>query len=147
MVNKLAAEVAVETAKQIANRNLVNALILATVTTFITAGVGLLIWYIQKKLSAIGEKMIKSNSDVAKELAIKLEEKNECVDELRLVTLQGVGASLKLSVANAVAVRDGKCNGEMTAALKTANKAMLDTDEFIDKLTKKALYDIQHHRE
>lgn len=140
----LVTEMTAEMAKQVSRNTLINAIILTTVTAVITGGIGFLVWYIQRKFTLLGDNMVESNKAVALKLASQLEEKNECVDELRLVTLKGVSASLAVGIANGIALRDGKCNGVMKNALEEAYSSIAATDVFIEKLTKKALHDIQN---
>lgn len=79
---------------------------------FVAAGIpsglfGLLIWCLKRKIT----KVEKSR-----------EEQQKNLENLVLMMLQSTRANAVLCVATAEAVRDGHCNGDMSAALKTVEK-------------------------
>lgn len=81
-----------------------------------SAMLGLIIWYIKRKI----EKSEKTQT-----------EHNNHLQELVLMMLQSTRANTVLCVATAEAVRDGHCNGNMTAALETVDKVARAEKEFL----------------
>ena len=81
-----------------------------------SAFTGLCFWIIQKNISK------RDNERDKKDLARERKE---------LLLIQSVGAALSLGEATARALRDGKCNGEMSAALEYANKVKHDQRDFL----------------
>ena len=77
---------------------------------------GLLIWYFQRKI-------------VRNEKAREEQQKN--LESLVLMMLQSTRANTILCVATAEAVRDGHCNGNMTAALKAVETVANKEKEFL----------------
>ncbi len=53
--------------------------------------------------------------------------------EINILLIQGVGASISLGEANAIALRDGKTNGETKEALDYAMKAKHNITNFMTK--------------
>lgn len=82
---------------------------------------GLCFWAIQKTISKRDEK---------REELDKARERNETL------LIKSVGAAIALGEATAHAIRDGKCNGEMTKALEYAQKVKHEQKDF---LTEKAI--------
>lgn len=58
-------------------------------------------------------------------------EQQKSLENLILMMLQGTRANTILCKATAEAVRDGHCNGNMTAALETVEKAAQAEKEFL----------------
>jgi hypothetical protein len=90
-------------------------------TILIAAGipstlVGLFVWFFKKKIEE-NEK--------------KREEHEKNLESLVLMMLQSTRANSILGVATAEAVRDGHCNGNMTAALATVEKVASAEKEFL----------------
>lgn len=84
-----------------------------------SALVGLIIWFFKRKL----DKNEKANS-----------ERTANMESLILMMLQSTRANTVLCRATAEAVRDGHCNGNMTAALKTVDAvAQAEKDFLLDK--------------
>ncbi len=77
---------------------------IATVTTSLTTVIGGIILFLCKRFLTAVQQREKRH-----------EEEKRCGDELIIRTLAAIG---KLSVATGTALRDGKTNGEMTAALQ-----------------------------
>lgn len=77
---------------------------------------GLLIWYIKRKMSKDEE-------------ARDIHQKN--LESLVLMMLQSTRANTVLCRATAEAVRDGHCNGNMTAALKAVDKVAEAEKDFL----------------
>lgn len=77
---------------------------------------GLLIWYFQRKMT----KSEKERTEQQKNL-----------ESLVLMMLQSTRANTILCVATAEAVRDGHCNGNMTAALKAVETVAAKEKEFL----------------
>ena len=76
---------------------------MATVLAFMgvpSAVTGLCFWAIQRNIS---------KRDAKRDEIDKAGEKNE------LLVIKGIGAAIALGEATALAIKDGKCNGELTA--------------------------------
>ena len=90
-----------------------NLLIIAGVPSAIF---GLLVWWFKRWV----EKRDKA-----------LTEHNNHLQELVLMMLQSTRANTILGIATAEAVRDGHCNGNMTAALEAVDKVAKAEKEFL----------------
>ena len=77
---------------------------------------GLVIWYFKKKFD---------------ESEAKREEKEKNIEDLILLMLQATRANTILCTATAEAVRDGKCNGNMAAALEAVDKTAKEEKQFL----------------
>ena len=72
----------------------------------------------------------------------KTQEEQEASKARLLVLLVSyAGAVMELSEANAIALRDGKTNGEMKRALSRADKVRANTKEFLGELGIQSLYE------
>ncbi len=90
-----------------------------------SAFTGLCFWAIQKSLTKRDNKRDEREKD---------REKNE------LLLIRSVGAAIALGEATAHAIRDGKCNGEMSAALEYAQKVKHEQKDFMTEQGVKNLY-------
>lgn len=81
-----------------------------------SAVLGLALWYFKK--------MLKRNEK-------KREEHEKNLESLVLMMLQSERANTILCKATAEAVRDGHCNGNMTAAMEIVDKAAAAEKEFL----------------
>lgn len=61
--------------------------------------------------------------------------------KLLVLLVSYAGAVMELSEANAVALRDGKTNGEMKRALEYADNVRKNTKEFLGELGIQSLYE------
>jgi hypothetical protein len=61
-------------------------------------------------------------------------------EEINVLLVQGIGASISLGEANAIAIRDGKTNGETKEALKYAMDAKHNITNFLTKQGVKQIY-------
>jgi hypothetical protein len=77
---------------------------------------GLFVWFFKRKIEA-NEK--------------KQDEREKNLESLVLMMLQSTRANTILCTATAEAVRDGHCNGNMTAALETVQKVAAAEKEFL----------------
>lgn len=59
------------------------------------------------------------------------EEKEEVREKNTLLLIKAVGASLALGEATAHAIKDGKCNGEMSAALEYSKQIKHEQEDFL----------------
>ena len=82
-------------------------------------------WAIQKNIT---------KRDAKRDELDKAREKNE------LLLIRSVGAAIALGEATAHAIRDGKCNGEMSAALEYAQKVKHEQKDFMTEQGVKNLY-------
>ncbi len=69
-----------------------------------------------------------------------LEEKDAAREQNQIFLIKGMGASMALSEAIAMAVRDGKCNGEIDAALKYAQEVKHEQRDFLTEQGVKHLF-------
>lgn len=81
-----------------------------------SAALGLLIWQFKRQIE---------------ERDRKHDEQLRNMEQLILMMLQGTRANTILCKATAEAVRDGSCNGNMTAALEVVDKAAVAEKEFL----------------
>ena len=77
---------------------------------------GFCFWLIQKSIN---------KKDAIREEKEKTKEKNE------VLLIKSVGAAIALSEATACAIRDGKCNGELSAALDYARTVKHEQKDFL----------------
>jgi hypothetical protein len=82
-------------------------------------------WLVQKRITK------REKQHVEQETARK---KNE------FLLIKSVGAALALGEATAHTIRDGKCNGEMSAALEYAQKVKHDQKDFMTEQGVENLY-------
>jgi len=90
-----------------------------------SAVTGLCFWAIQRNIS---------KRDAKREELDKAREKNE------LLLIKGIGAAIALGEATAQAIRDGKCNGELSAALEYAKKVKHEQKDFLTEQGVKNMY-------
>jgi len=83
-----------------------------------SAVIGIGVWLIQRSINQAETKRT------------KLE---ECREEHQMIVVTTVNASLALAEATAIAIRDQKCNGEVTAALAYAKAVREAQREFYQK--------------
>lgn len=81
-----------------------------------TALFGLVIWWFKRKVEANDKKR---------------QEHDANMEQLVLMMLQNTRANTILAKATAEAVRDRHCNGNMTAAMETIDKAAAAEKEFL----------------
>jgi len=90
-----------------------------------SAVTGLCFWALKKYLDG---------KDKKRDEEEKARERNE------FLLIKSVGAALALGEATAHAIRDGKCNGEMTAALEYAQKVKHEQKDFLAEQGIRNLY-------
>jgi len=102
-----------------------------TVTTILafmgvpSAVTGLCFWTIQKNIT---------KRDAKRDERENAREKNE------ILLIRSVGAAIALGEATACAIRDGKCNGELSIALAYAQKVKHEQKDFMTEQGVKNLY-------
>jgi hypothetical protein len=90
-----------------------------------SAVTGLCFWTIQRSIT---------KRDAKRDELDKAREKNE------LLLIRSVGAAIALGEATAVSIRDGKCNGELSAALSYAQRVKHEQKDFMTEQGVKNLY-------
>jgi hypothetical protein len=90
-----------------------------------SAVTGLCFWVIQRNIT---------KRDIKRDEREKAREKNE------ILIIRSVGASIALGEATACAIRDGKCNGELSAALEYAQKVKHEQKDFMTEQGVRNLY-------
>ena len=90
-----------------------------------SAVTGLCFWAIQRNIT---------KRDAKRDEIDKAREKNE------LLVIKGIGAAIALGEATARAIKDGKCDGELTAALEYAQKVKHEQKDFLTEQGVKNLY-------
>ena len=90
-----------------------------------TAVTGFCFWRLQKRLE---------KSETRTEEREKAREKNE------VLLIRSVGAAIALGEATAIAIRNGKCNGDMERALEYAQKIKHEQKDFLNEQAVKNLY-------
>ncbi|WP_407310890.1 serine/threonine protein kinase [Desulfosporosinus sp. SB140] len=94
----------------------IDATTLLTFWSIPSAATGLCFWVLQKNMT---------KRDTKREELDKARKKNE------ILLIHSVGAAIALGEATAHAIRDGKCNGEMSAALEYAQKVKHEQKDFM----------------
>ena len=61
------------------------------------------------------------------------EEKEECKQELNVLVVKGLTASMALGEASAIALKNGKTNGETTSALEYSQSVKHEIKDFLFK--------------
>jgi hypothetical protein len=90
-----------------------------------SAVTGLCFWGIQKNIT---------KRDKVREELDRAREQNQ------ILLIRSVGAAIALGEATAHALRDGKCNGKMTAALEYAQRVKHEQKDFMTEQGVKNLY-------
>lgn len=67
-------------------------------------------------------------------------EKEKAQLSLEVMLIKGIGAAISLAEATALAVRDNKCNGEMTKALEYASEVKHEQRDFLTEQGVKNIY-------
>lgn len=88
----------------------------AIITSFATVVSGMILYFVKKHLGKHQEKYEEINHAKARET------------ELILCSLNALG---KLTVANSIALRDGKCNGQLTIALEEYEKISKEMYQYL----------------
>lgn len=91
------------------------------------AVVGLGFWLIQRKFERRDEGQ-KAANRIREQ---KQDEKDKARKKNEILLIKSVVASLALGEATACAIRDGKCNGEMTVALDYAKQVKHEHKDFL----------------
>ncbi len=90
-----------------------------------SATFGFCFWLFQKKYE---------KREAKREELEKAREKNE------IMIIRGLGAAIALGEANAIAIRDKKCNGDMTDALEYARQVKHEQKDFMNEMAVKAMF-------
>ncbi|MGI6549698.1 MAG: serine/threonine protein kinase [Syntrophomonadales bacterium] len=90
-----------------------------------SAVTGLCFWAVQKNIT---------KRDAKRDERERAKEKNE------ILLIRSVGAAIALGEATACAIRDGRCNGDMNAALEYAQKIKHEQKDFMTEQGVKYLY-------
>jgi hypothetical protein len=90
-----------------------------------SAVTGMCFWTIQKNIT---------KRDAKRDERENAREKNE------ILLIRSVGAAIALGEATACAIRDGKCNGELSIALAYAQKVKHEQKDFMTEQGVKNLY-------
>ncbi len=67
-------------------------------------------------------------------------DRDKAREEINVLLIQGVGASISLGEATAIALRDGKTNGETKDALKYAMDAKHNITNFLNRKAVEHIY-------
>ncbi len=70
----------------------------------------------------------------------KREELEKAREKNEIMIIRGLGAAIALGEANAIAIRDKKCNGDMTEALKYAQQVKHEQKDFMNEMAVKAMF-------
>lgn len=95
-----------------------------------TTSLGLLIWWFKRQI----EKRDRETEKREKQRQDAAEKRDENYEKIMLMIMQTGRASFVLAKATATAVQripDAKCNGDMTAALKEAEKIQKEEQQFL----------------
>ena len=97
------------------------------ILTAITMAVGFMIWRLQRKI----QKKDEAKERAETEKAAELERQKRDVQQYQRFMVQTQRTLTKLCVATAIAVRDGKTNGEMKAALEMMETVAREQRDFL----------------
>ena len=107
-----------------------DAIVFHIVQLVIAGSVGLGFWWLQTN--------IKRSADRQERIMLERQEKQERADkerqELMLLILQSTVTNRTLSKATAIAIKNQRCNGEVDAALKAADKVDSKQAEYLQKV-------------
>jgi len=95
--------------------------------TLVTAAMGFMVWRLQRKIQKKDE--AKERAEAVKQA--ELDRQKRDVQQYERFMIQTQRTLTKLCVATAIAVRDGKSNGEMTAALEIMEKVAREQRDFL----------------
>ena len=70
----------------------------------------------------------------------RMDEKDKAREECNVLVIQGVRAAISLGEASAIALRDGKTNGETKEALDFAKESKHNINDFLVKQGVKSIY-------
>lgn len=70
----------------------------------------------------------------------KRDERETAREQNEILLIRSVGAAIALGEATACAIRDGRCNGDMNAALEYAQKIKHEQKDFMTEQGVKYLY-------
>lgn len=90
-----------------------------------TAITGLFLWLFQRSIT---------KRDAKRDAADRGRERNQ------VLLIRSIGASIALGEATAHAIKDGRCNGEMTKALEYAERIKHEQRDFMTEQGAKSLY-------
>ena len=90
-----------------------------------SAVTGLCFWAVQKNITKRDDKR---------------DERERAKDKNEIMLIRSVGAAIALGEATACAIRDGRCNGDMNAALEYAQKIKHEQKDFMTEQGVKYLY-------
>ena len=99
-------------------------------------------WLLQRSIT----KRDKVADEKRKKRQEELDEKEARRDDLQVLLIQSVNASIALSEATAKAVQripDAHCNGDMDSALEYARKVKSEQKDFVTKHAVKNLFDME----
>lgn len=68
------------------------------------------------------------------------EDNDSCREKSQILILKSLGAAIALGEAEAVAIKNGKANGEMKAALEYAKNVKHEQRDFLAEVAAKNLY-------
>ena len=106
------------------------ALAMGVPSAIFTTTLGLLVWWFKRHI----EKRYKDTEEREKKRQLATEEREKNYEKIMLMIMQTGRASFVLSKATAIAVQripDAKCNGDMTAALKEAEKIQKEEQQLL----------------
>ena len=106
------------------------ALAMGVPSAIFTTTLGLLVWWFKRHI----EKRYKDTEEREKKRQFATEEREKNYEKIMLMIMQTGRASFVLSKATAIAVQripDAKCNGDMTAALKEAEKIQKEEQQLL----------------
>ena len=91
-----------------------------------SALVGLVFWYIQKKISENEKKTAARQKDL---------------ENLVIMMMKSTRANTKLCIAIGETVRDGHCNGNMTSAMELVEKVQKEEKDFMLNMGVKHIFE------
>ena len=95
--------------------------------TVVTAAMGFMVWRFQRKIQKRDE--AKEKAEAAKQAELARQRRD--VRQYERFMIQTQRTLTKLCVATAIAVRDGKSNGEMTTALEIMEAVAREQRDFL----------------
>lgn len=91
-------------------------IVLPFITLFVSSVVGIGIWKLQNRIK-IAE--------------VKRQEREDARQKSEILLIEGCGAAISLGESTAIALKNGKCNGETEKALKYAQEVKVKQKNFL----------------
>jgi flagellar biosynthesis component FlhA len=114
--------------------------LLPCLCTVFAAVISLVVFILQSKYKKAEKKQRKEYEDKLAAEKKAMDDRDENREKYMVMLIQMSSASIALGEANAVALQNGKCNGETHRALEYATKVKHDNREFLTRLGVESIF-------